>query len=114
MAAKIFSLLAIHGMEFFESLVDRQMKIATEFAQKIESLPDFELAVAPQANIVCFRYAPSDVPLSDLSELNARVRRCLTTEGCHYIVQTTPSRATLAAMHIRQPVHHRIWTCETC
>ena len=46
----------------------------------------FELAIAPESNIVNFRYLPtSDV---DVDHLNAQIRQQLLTSGKFYIVQT--------------------------
>src|SRR3954469_8574291 len=48
--------------------------------------PDFELAVDPDPNIVCFRYAPSG--RHDLDALQARIRQKIVGEGSFYLVQT--------------------------
>ena len=45
-----------------------------------------QLAVEPEANIVCFRYAPSGN--HDLDALQQRVRDRLLADGAFYLVQT--------------------------
>ena len=47
-----------------------------------------ELAVKPESNIVCFRYAPEDVGGDKLNELNRMIRKALVQSGEFYIVQT--------------------------
>jgi L-2,4-diaminobutyrate decarboxylase len=49
---------------------------------------DFECPVAPQANIVCFRYVPAGIPAAALDELQGSIRRRLIASGKFYISQT--------------------------
>ena len=44
-----------------------------------------KLAIDPDSNIVCFRYAPKGV--SDLDALNTAIRKRLVRSGLFYIVQ---------------------------
>jgi len=52
----------------------------------LDDADDFELAVEPDCNIVCFRHVPDD--FQDLDAHQERVRSRLLAEGSFYLVQT--------------------------
>jgi L-2,4-diaminobutyrate decarboxylase len=47
-----------------------------------------ELAVTPESNIVCFRYAPAGTDADILNELNRTIRKAVVQSGEFHIVQT--------------------------
>lgn len=49
---------------------------------------EFELAVEPDGNIVCFRYRP-DGFTGDLNKLTAFIRKKITDDAGFYVVQTS-------------------------
>ncbi len=86
MALELYGSLAAHGTDFFADYVTRTFDLARWFAGELASAPDFELAVEPQANIVCFRFVPEGV--SDLDALQLAVREELVQSGAFYLVKT--------------------------
>jgi L-2,4-diaminobutyrate decarboxylase len=86
MSLKVYVALAVYGGAFFGDYVATTFDLAAEFARLIDEAPDFELAVAPECNIVCFRYRP--LGAEDLDGLQARVRERLLREGSFYLVHT--------------------------
>lgn len=84
LSLKVCSIVAAHGWEIFDQNVTQLIESAAKFAGLIRVADDFELAIQPQINIVCFRH----VGEGDLSELNSRIRRSVMEEGQYYIVQT--------------------------
>jgi L-2,4-diaminobutyrate decarboxylase len=64
--------------------VDRLWSLAEVFADEVESRPSWELAMAPQANIVCFR--PSVAVPDD--HLLTRLRARHLKDGASYVVAT--------------------------
>lgn len=90
MSLRVFSLLACHGAEVFRDYVVQVNKIADTFANAIKANPDFELALEPDCNIVCFRFRPGGrIHTSDeLNHLNAMIRAQLAAETKFYAVQT--------------------------
>jgi len=88
MGVKIYALLKAYGQELFSQYITRAYDLAREFAGLIKSSGDFELALEPASNIVCFRYNPGDLKPKALDELNTRVRTILKKEGSFYLVQT--------------------------
>jgi L-2,4-diaminobutyrate decarboxylase len=79
MSIEVWSALRAHGEGFFGAVVDRVCELATELARLIEASADFELAVPPESNIVCFRHRTAD---------NRELRRRVVEDGRFYIVGT--------------------------
>ena len=87
MSVKIYSILKAHGEQIFSENVDYLYDLGRTFAEMIKSRPNFELAVEPESNIVCFRLNSSSN--GDLNELNSAIRNQLLKDGKFYIVQTS-------------------------
>ncbi len=90
MSLRVYSLLACYGEHVFQDYVVRVNDIGEQFAATLRQQPDFELALDPACNIVCFRYRPLYTSLSaaELDQVNAMIRAQLVTETHYYIVQT--------------------------
>ena len=83
MSFELWASLRVHGEGLFGDVVDRQAHLAQLLAQKITAAPDFELALAPESNIVCYRHlAP------DLDTHNRALRHRVVEDGRFYIVGT--------------------------
>ncbi len=83
-----YGILKHYGEGLFDEYITNQYDKARLFAQMIAAHPAFELAVQPQSNIVCFRYAPAAADKDILNTLNLQIREELLQEGHFYIVQT--------------------------
>ncbi len=83
MSVKIYAMLKTYGEGIFAEYVDYTHDLAQKFAKMINSRPNFELAIEPKSNIVCFRI------MAENNEINAQIRQKLLEEGKFYIVQTT-------------------------
>lgn len=83
-----FILIKFYGLELFDAFVTRQYNLAKEFAELLINTPNFELAVAPQSNIVCFRYVVKGMSAQELNELNVQLRQHTLEDGEFYMVQT--------------------------
>jgi len=84
MSVRLHTALQVHGIGVFRDYVARCFDLGARFGEMIEAASDFELPVAPQSNIVCFRYAPPNV--EDLDALQRRVRRKIVDEGRYFLV----------------------------
>ncbi|GAB3497594.1 lysine decarboxylase DesA [Spirosoma knui] len=89
MSAKVYAVLRTYGEGIFTKNVDTLYGMARQFAEQIRQRPNFELAVEPESNIVCFRYVDTDLTAEQLDDFNTAIRTCLLKEGRFYIVQTT-------------------------
>jgi len=90
MSLRVFSLLSVYGPEVFREYIITVNAIAARCAMAIKDMPDLELVMEPQTNIVCFRYHPFSKGLSllEVNELNLMVRSQLYQETDFYVVQT--------------------------
>jgi L-2,4-diaminobutyrate decarboxylase len=92
MALEVWACLRAHGEELFGAIVDRQHELALELAARVEAAPDFELAIAPESNVVCYRHlpgpgaSPGASPGVDLDAHNRALRRRAVEDGRFYLV----------------------------
>lgn len=89
MSIKVYSILKAHGTELWEQYVTKVIDTGIRFGKLVRQHAQFELAVEPECNIVCFRYVPeAGMQVSALNELNENIRQALLEEGEYYIVKT--------------------------
>ena len=89
MAIEVWCALRVHGEGFFNDVVDRLIVLAADMAAKIEASGDFELALQPELNIVCYRHRPRNlVPGPTLDAHNRQLRQRVVEDGRFYIVGT--------------------------
>lgn len=89
MSVKVYILLRTYGVELFAEYVDRVIDNGKVFAALLQERPRWETAIAPQCNIVCFRYLPEGADEAETDAVNRRIRETLLEDGRFYIVQTT-------------------------
>jgi len=89
MALKLYACLNVLGTRLFADAITDTFDRSRRFAERLQASEDFELAVSPDCNIVCFRHTPQGVPASELDTLQVRLRESLVTSGDFYLVQTT-------------------------
>jgi L-2,4-diaminobutyrate decarboxylase len=75
---KLFAVLAALGERGLAGYIDHQFAVTMEAYEYIRHLPDFECAVEPQANILCFRTQGDDGE-------QLRLRDRLIAEGAFYL-----------------------------
>ncbi len=85
MAVLLYTGLRVHGVGLYRDYVTRCFDLGRLLAEKVRAAPDFELALEPEANIVCFRHEPRGA--DDLDALQARVRRDVVGDGLYYLTQ---------------------------
>lgn len=84
MAVELWAAVRTLGDAWFGEVVDRQHALAQELAAKLDAATDFELAIAPESNIVCYRHTGS----VDLDAHNRALRQRVIEDGRFYIVGT--------------------------
>lgn len=72
-------------------------------ADKIQQHPNFELAVYPDTNILCFRYIEKNVTDEELNKMNRAIRQSLLEEGEFYIIQTILNDKTYLRLNSMNP-----------
>ncbi len=106
MSLKIYSILKAHGEQIFTENVEYLHGLAEKFADLIKTRPNFELAIEPESNIVCFRASPQPPPIEGefLNKLNTAIRKQLLQEGSFYIVQTTLKEIVYLRVSLMNPL----------
>ncbi len=83
-----WSMIRYYGQETLGKYVESRYDLAARFAEAIRRESDMELAVTPESNIVCFRYAPGGITGEQLNDLNRTIRKEIVRSGEFYLVQT--------------------------
>lgn len=87
MSLRFFAIMNAYGTQFFDDNVTVLYDAGREFGTYIEEHSDFELALTPISNIVCFRYTGNLNPEA-YEEVNRKIRQELLEDGEFYIVST--------------------------
>lgn len=82
-----YTALKYYGNDYYRQYIDSRYDLAKRFSKMIKSDDHFELAVEPESNIVCFRYAPEGYNENTINQTNAAIRDAIIKEGSFYIVQ---------------------------
>jgi L-2,4-diaminobutyrate decarboxylase len=88
MCLKFYIIWKTYGIEIFQQNIDYLYDLGLKFAEMLKQHPNFELALAPQSNIVCFRYHILGMDDAQLNELNKTLRQKMLQDSEFYIVQT--------------------------
>lgn len=105
MGAELWACLRALGEPWFGQVIDRQCALAGELAAKVVKAPDFELALEPESNIVCYRHV--DIPsvkLADLDAHNRALRTKVVEDGRFYIVGTQLPRGYFLRSTLMNPL----------
>jgi len=86
MSIELYVAVRAYGTQWLSDTVDRQHALARQLADKIDAAPDFELALVPESNIVCYRHRPDSC--EDLDAHNRALRTRVVEDGRFYIVGT--------------------------
>ncbi len=88
MSLELYATLACDGERVLAAHVERTFELGARLAALVSEAPDFELALAPDCNIVCFRHTPAGVPDADLDALQSHARAEILRSGAFYLVET--------------------------
>lgn len=72
-ALKVWMSLKTHGINAFSRLIEQNVKQARYAADLVEAHPDLELIAPVSLNIVCFRFAPKELPVEYLNRVNEEI-----------------------------------------
>ncbi len=102
MSIRFFAIINQYGTELFNDYVTTLYDLGHEFGKIITAHPDFELAITPVSNLVCFRYR-RDLKASQLNKINQKIRRQTLEDGKFYIVATQLNDAYYLRVTIMNP-----------
>jgi L-2,4-diaminobutyrate decarboxylase len=103
MGIKVYALLKFYGPELFSDYVSRTYDLAKDFAEMIEETQDFQLAMVPASNIVCFRFIPKGKSPLDLETITQQIRQLILEDGEFYIVKTIINGKTYLRTTLMNP-----------
>lgn len=98
MSVKVYTILKTYGVEILGENVDYLYDLGREFANMIGQNANFDLAIEPQSNIVCF--APKIIE----RDFTAEIRKRILEKGNFYIVQTSIREKTYLRVSLMNPL----------
>jgi L-2,4-diaminobutyrate decarboxylase len=105
MSIEVWTALRVHGEDLFGELVDRVVVLAAELASRVDRAEDFELAVFPELNIVCYRHRPPGMqPGAALDAHNRGLRKACAEDGRFYIAGTQLTEGYFLRSAIMNPL----------
>ncbi|MEA5109326.1 L-2,4-diaminobutyrate decarboxylase [bioreactor metagenome] len=87
LGVKVYAMIKLYGDKLFIDYVETAYDLGQEFFNLLNQQTDFEPALKPDGNIVCFRYSPKGFT-GDVSLLNAEIRKKILLDARFYVVQT--------------------------
>ena len=107
LSTRVAAVLEEYGPEIWGHLVDRLFALGKELANLVSRRKGFELAMDPEANIVCFRFVPDDLkaaPLEVQNDFVERLREKHLAQGQHYVVMTRFDRTVWLRCTLMNPL----------
>lgn len=99
-----YTALKYYGTDYLRTYIESRYDLTQEFAKMLRTEKNFQIAVQPESNIICFRYAPEGLENQQLNRLNANIRKNIIKEGSFYIVQTELNGTVWLRLTIINPV----------
>jgi L-2,4-diaminobutyrate decarboxylase len=99
-----YTALKYYGNGFYSQYIDSRYDLTSVFARLVRSDSRFEIAVDPESNIICFRFAPEGFEDIKLNHINSNIRDRIIKEGSFYIVQTELNGKIWLRLTIINPV----------
>lgn len=99
-----YAAMKYYGDNYYKEYIESRYDLARKFADQVKSHHEFELAVEPESNIVCFRYLRKGLSELALNEINAAIRDKIIKEGSFYVVQVELNGKIWIRLTIINPV----------
>jgi len=87
-ALKLWFVIRDFGISGIQKRLREHISYADWFAVQIESNDNFEMMMAPQLNVVCFRFNPGDKKEDQLESLNKKLLQQINDSGEAYLTHT--------------------------
>lgn len=85
MIMALWTLWAMHGRALFAEKIEYLCALTQDVHRILLDEPDFEPVHRPQANILCFRHRPTDLPEADVHRFQVAIRNRIKSEGTYFI-----------------------------
>lgn len=87
-ALKLWFVLRSYGLADLRHQLRQQIQWVQDLSQQIQAHPDFEILAPVPLNLVCFRFAPRERPVSDYEALNQTLLQRLNQSGEVFMTHT--------------------------
>ncbi len=102
LALELYGILKVYGSSLISTYIESRHSLAHDFYTTLSKRRDWECAVEPEGNIVCFRYTPPQA--EDKDALQSRLRDAVVHEGSFYLVKTRLFGATWLRTSLMNPL----------
>lgn len=105
MGLRLYTSLMNNGTKFFADYVTDMYDLTRDFAKLIKESIDFQLAIEPESNIICFRFIPEKFESAEeLDNLQKSIRKTIIERENFYIVQTSLKNGAFLRCTIINPL----------
>ncbi|SED16825.1 L-2,4-diaminobutyrate decarboxylase [Tenacibaculum sp. MAR_2009_124] len=85
MIMNLWGVWAFHGVSVFEEKIDYLYNLTQRAYQELNKEDDFEVLHQPEANMLCFRYIPSEENAIQITDFQLKIRDQLKAHGNFFI-----------------------------
>ncbi len=103
MSLKVYSIIRTYGLKIFDEIITSLFDLGKQFAEVIKDRKNYELAVEPESNIICFRFIDKLKSEDELNLINRYIRKTIIEEGKFFIVQTEVKNKTYLRTSLMNP-----------
>ncbi|MDA1313317.1 MAG: pyridoxal-dependent decarboxylase [Acidobacteria bacterium] len=113
-ALKLWFVMRYFGRDGLSANLREHIRLAEEFAQRVDEHPEFERLAPVPFSVVCFRYRPPGLPEDSLNELNRRLVEAINAGGDFFLSSTVLDsrfslRVAIGNIHTRGTHVDRLW-----
>jgi len=87
-ALKLWSVIRMYGVKGLQEKIRYHVKLARQLAEMITREKDFEILAPVTINVVCFRYKPEGLEMTEINKVNETLNHQLNDSGKIYLTHT--------------------------
>ena len=113
-ALKLWFVMRYFGREGLSANLREHIRLAEEFAKRVDEHPEFQRLAPVPFSVVCFRYRPPGLPEDSLNEINRRLIDAVNAGGEFFLSSTVLDdrfslRVAIGNIHTRGVHLDRLW-----
>ena len=87
-ALKLWSVIRMYGVKGLQEKIRYHLELARQLAEMITREKDFEILAPVTINVVCFRYKPEGLEMTEINKINETLNHRLNDSGKIYLTHT--------------------------
>lgn len=87
-ALKLWSVIRMYGVKGLQEKIRYHLELARQLAEMITREKDFEILAPVTINVVCFRYKPEGLEMTEINKINETLNHQLNDSGKIYLTHT--------------------------